>query len=113
LSIEKVYQCKEIQLSLLEDAYEMLKGKGRLLYSTCSFSIQENEEVIIEFLNKHLDMEIIPIELNKIYDDTLTIKGGLRLYPFKFNGEGQTIFILQKKPKRMNWKWILNLQFMK
>lgn len=102
-SIEKVYQCKEIQLSLLEDAYEMLKGKGRLLYSTCSFSIQENEEVIIEFLNKHLDMEIIPIELNKIYDDTLTIKGGLRLYPFKFNGEGQTIFILQKKENDLSY----------
>ena len=95
-SIEKVYQCKEIQLSLLEDAYEMLKGKGRLLYSTCSFSIQENEEVIIEFLNKHQDMELIPIEINKLYNDTITIKGGLRLYPYKFNGEGQTIFILQK-----------------
>ena len=95
-SIEKVYQCKEIQLSLLEDAYEMLKGKGRLLYSTCSFSIQENEEVIIEFLNKHQDMELIPIELNKLYNDTITIKGGLRIYPYKFNGEGQTIFIMQK-----------------
>ena len=95
-SIEKVYQCKEIQLSLLEDAYEMLKGQGSLLYSTCSFSIQENEEVIIEFLNKHTDMEIIPIELNKLYNDTLTIIGGLMLYPFKFNGEGQTIFVLKK-----------------
>lgn len=95
-SLEKVMQCKEIQLSLLEDAYEMLKGKGRLLYSTCSFSIQENEDVIIEFLNKHKDIKIIPIDLNKQYNDTITIKGGLRLYPFKFEGEGQTIFILEK-----------------
>ena len=39
-SIEKVYKCKEIQLKLIEDAYEMLKGQGRLLYSTCSYSIQ-------------------------------------------------------------------------
>ena len=95
-SIEKVYQCKEIQLSLLEDAYYMLKGKGKLLYSTCSFSIQENEEVISEFLSKHPDMNIVPIKLNEIYNDTISLKGGLRLYPYKFNGEGQTIFVLQK-----------------
>ena len=48
-SIEKVYECKAIQQSLIEDAYEMLNDNGYLLYSTCSFSIQENEEVIIEF----------------------------------------------------------------
>ena len=95
-SIEKVYQCKEIQLSLLEDAYEMLKGQGTLLYSTCSFSIQENEEVVLEFINKHPDMEIIPIKLNNLYNDTIGVNGGLRLYPYKFNGEGQTIFILKK-----------------
>ena len=95
-SIEKVYQCKEIQKSLLEDAYSMLKENGLLLYSTCSFSIQENEEVIIEFINQHKDIEIVNIDLNKVYNDTITISGGLRLYPYKFNGEGQTIFILKK-----------------
>ena len=96
-SLEKVLKCKEIQLSLIEDAYYMLSEKGYLLYSTCSFSIQENEEVIIEFLNNHPDIEIVDIALNKLYNDTITIKGGIRLYPYKFNGEGQTIFLLKKK----------------
>lgn len=96
-SIEKVYQCKLMQLSLIEDAYDMLKDNGLLLYSTCSFSIQENEEVIQEFINKHHDMEIVNIELNKDYNDTISLNGGLRLYPFKFAGEGQTIFILKKR----------------
>ena len=60
--------CKEIQLKLIEDAYEMLNDNGYLLYSTCSFSIQENEEVIIEFLNKHPDMKIIDIiTQNKLF----------------------------------------------
>ncbi len=96
-SIEKVYECKAIQQSLIEDAYEMLNDNGYLLYSTCSFSIQENEEVIIDFLNKHQDMELINIKLNELYNNSIGISGGLRLYPYKFNGEGQTIFILHKK----------------
>ena len=96
-SIEKVMKCKDIQLSLLEDAYEMLKGKGRLLYSTCSYSIQENEEVIIEFLNKHSDMKLLNIELNSLYNDSIGISGGLRLYPFKYDGEGQVMFVLEKQ----------------
>ena len=95
-SLEKVYQCKSIQKSLLEDAFEMLKENGLILYSTCSFSIQENEEVILEFLNNHKDVKLVNIELNKQYNDTIGLSGGLRLYPYKFNGEGQTIFILMK-----------------
>lgn len=95
-SIEKVNKCKEIQMSLLEDAYEMLKGQGNILYSTCSYSIQENEEVIISFLNRHSDMELIPIQLNKLYNDSIGISGGLRLYPFKHDGEGQVMFLLRK-----------------
>ena len=91
---EKVLECKAIQLSLLEDAYEMLNNDGYLLYSTCSFSIQENEEVVTEFLGKHEDVELVNIELNKLYNDSIGISGGLRLYPYKFNGEGQTIFLL-------------------
>lgn len=95
-SIDKVMQCKAIQQSLLEDAYYMLKKDGYLMYSTCSFSIEENEEVIEEFLNVHPDMEITPIKINELYNDTIRLTGGLRLYPYKFNGEGQTIFILKK-----------------
>lgn len=95
-SIEKVYKCKEIQLQLIEDAYEMLKGQGTMIYSTCSYSIQENEEVIIEFLNKHPDMELINIELNSLYNDSIGIHGGLRLYPSKYDGEGQVMFLLKK-----------------
>lgn len=96
-SMDKVYQCQKIQKSLIEDAYEMLQEGGYLLYSTCSFSPQENEYVIIDFLKQHQDMEIIPISLNKLYNDTIQISGGLRLYPHKFNGEGQVMFLLKKK----------------
>ena len=95
-SIEKVYKCKDIQLQLIEDAYDMLKGQGTMIYSTCSYSIQENEEVIIEFLNKHPDMELLNIDLNTLYNNSIGIQGGLRLYPSKYDGEGQVMFLLKK-----------------
>ncbi len=95
-SMDKVYQCQTIQKKLIEDAYDMLQDDGYLLYSTCSFSPQENEEVIIDFLNDHHDMKIVPISLNQKYNDTLQVSGGLRLYPHKFDGEGQVMFLLKK-----------------
>jgi len=101
-SIDKVYKCKEIQQSLLEDAYSMLKGQGMMVYSTCSYSIQENEEVIVEFLNNHKDMELINISLNDEYNDSIGIHGGLRLYPFKYKGEGQVMFLLKKNSDDFN-----------
>lgn len=96
-SIKKVLDCQAIQKRLIEDAYLMLKNEGMLLYSTCSFSKEENEDVIIEFLSKHSDMKIIPIDIAKKYNESIGIKGGLRLYPFNFNGEGQCIFLLKKE----------------
>lgn len=95
-SMEKVMQCAAIQKRLIEDAYDMLKPGGMLLYSTCSFSIQENEEVIAYFLQKHPDMVIVPIELSAQYKDSISFSGGLRLYPHQFEGEGQCIFLLRK-----------------
>lgn len=103
-SIEKVYQCARLQKELIEDTYEMLKPGGTLLYATCSFSIQENEEVIFDFLKKHSDMKIIPIKLNEQYSDTIHLSGGLRLYPHQYEGEGQCMFLLHKEEKMVDVK---------
>ena len=95
-SIKKVLDCQAIQKRLIEDAYLMLKNEGSLLYSTCSFSKEENEDVIKEFLSNHCDMKIVPLDIAKKYNESIGIKGGLRLYPFNFDGEGQCIFLLKK-----------------
>jgi 16S rRNA C967 or C1407 C5-methylase (RsmB/RsmF family) len=38
--------CRERQLGILRNAYSILKPGGKLLYSTCTWSIEENEEVV-------------------------------------------------------------------
>lgn len=48
----------------MESARLSLKRGGILVYSTCTISAQENEEVIDWFINKYSDMKIVDISIN-------------------------------------------------
>ena len=61
-SAENVYGCSIRQKSILESAAKMLKPGGKIVYSTCTFSLDENEKVIDRFLKAHKEFEIIDIE---------------------------------------------------
>ena len=50
-SYQKVLKFAEIQKELIRIAYFMLKPGGKLIYSTCSFSKEEDEDVVEELLN--------------------------------------------------------------
>ena len=43
-SIDKIYDCAKIQRRLINAAYKMLKDDGILIYSTYTYSLEENEE---------------------------------------------------------------------
>lgn len=58
-SIEHVQACQSRQLHILDSAYEALKQGGVLVYSTCTYAPEENEEVIQKFLAAHEDMELV------------------------------------------------------
>ena len=45
-SIEKVNECAYIQRNLIDQAYKMLKKDGILIYSTCTYSLDENEKQV-------------------------------------------------------------------
>ena len=93
-SINKVYKNAMIQYELIDIAYEMLKPGGTLIYSTCSYSYEEDEEVIKHLLS-HTDATIIPIEDNALYyhakEDI-----GIHLFPHLFPGEGHYICKITK-----------------
>ncbi|SHH28205.1 RsmF rRNA methyltransferase first C-terminal domain-containing protein [Tepidibacter thalassicus] len=80
-SYNKVLECKSIQEELLKRAYNMLKEGGILVYSTCTFSREENEDVVNEFLSKHEDVDILKME---------------RLWPHKIKGEGHFVAKMKK-----------------
>lgn len=96
-SIEKVLSLQKIQIGLLEDAISMLKNGGTLVYSTCSFSKEENEDVIIDVLSRHKEMKLVPIFDNlHFYRDT-SLKEAIHLFPNLYKGEGQFIALLKKE----------------
>ncbi len=61
-SLENVLYCAKRQKEILEDAYTMLQKDGILVYSTCTYAIEENEEVVHAFLKAHPDMELMEIQ---------------------------------------------------
>ena len=50
-SYAKVLECQSIQKDIIRDGYDMLKNGGILVYSTCTFAKEENEDVINEFIS--------------------------------------------------------------
>ena len=91
-SINKVYKFAEIQKILILNAYQMLKPGGVLSYSTCSYSNEEDEDVI-SYLLDNSDAQIK--ELGEI-PGAFKCKHGVKLMPSHFNGEGQYICQISK-----------------
>lgn len=57
--------CCGMQRSILMDAARMLRPGGRLLYSTCTFAPEENEQMIAEFLDRHPDFSVVPVYMHE------------------------------------------------
>ena len=94
-SKDKVKECADIQTKLLQLACTLLKQDGFLIYSTCTYAKEENEDQIQNALNT-LPLKLLPITLKKGYTQGIDLEGVIRLYPHRFNGEGHFIAQLQK-----------------
>jgi len=118
--------CGALQQEIMHHAARMLKPGGRLVYSTCTFNMLENEGTVAAFLDAHPDFELLPIDheglgvfpggsigLDKgipgqARDDSLPVShfsckfiDGLsktaRIWPHKAPGEGHFIALMAKK----------------
>lgn len=81
-SPENVALCAERQQEILDCAAMMLRPGGRLVYSTCTFAPEENEEGMERFLERHSDFQLLE---------------SMRLWPHKVKGEGHFAAVLQKE----------------
>lgn len=94
-SYAKVEKLLPIQQQLLNIAASLVKDGGELIYSTCSYLKEEDEDQITTFLSNHEEFELANINLLKGY--TSYLKGSFHLFPFNFKGEGHFICKLIKK----------------
>jgi NOL1/NOP2/sun family putative RNA methylase len=93
--------CHQRQERILADIYPALKEDGYLIYSTCSYSHQENED-ILDWLCSEFDMETLRIPIYKEWGIVETQSPeqkawGYRFYPDKVKGEGLFAACLKKK----------------
>ena len=93
-SREHVLSCAERQLSILDSASSALKSGGILIYSTCTFSYEENEGVILKFLEQHPEFEMC--EINEPFGRKTELPCAVRITPIE-NGEGHFAAKLRKK----------------
>lgn len=105
-SEENVLASARRQKEILENAAPLLKCGGYLLYSTCTFSLEENEMQIDEFLSRHPEftLEKCRDELINASSDGIVFEGARchdlkltrRFYPHKSRGEGQFLALMKK-----------------
>lgn len=93
-SYNKVLKFAETQKQLISIAYEMVKPGGIICYSTCSFS-QEEDEDIIEYLLQNTDAEVVNID-HKLFFKNEKKPLGIHLIPGVFPGEGHYICLIKK-----------------
>ena len=92
---EKVLANSLVQKQLIDICAYMLKPGGKMVYSTCSYSHEEDEEVIIEFLKNHPEFHTIHILENESFYRSNSVDS-IHLFPSLFNGEGHYICLLEK-----------------
>ncbi|GAB2700377.1 RsmB/NOP family class I SAM-dependent RNA methyltransferase [Paenibacillus thermoaerophilus] len=107
-----VDRCSAMQRSILAEAVKMLKPGGTLVYSTCTFSAEENEGVIAELLKDRPELETVEAPLRHLFAPGRpewlgeggagsladSLRRTVRLWPHRIRGEGHYAAVIRKHP---------------
>lgn len=117
-SQEHVKMCAKRQLSILNTAAKALKEDGIMVYSTCTFSLEENEQTVYNFLKENTDFTLENINcdfgrpaLQLIFGENLAdTSNARRIFP-QDGGEGH--FVAKFKRKSANLKKVKDFNYKK
>ena len=110
-SVDNVVHCARRQQGILTRAAEALRPGGYIVYATCTFSLEENEMVVDDFLRNHPEFELIPVR-DVVRDHTAdgicyegctcqNLYHARRFYPHRSRGEGQFMAVLHDTRPRV------------
>jgi 16S rRNA (cytosine1407-C5)-methyltransferase len=98
------------QVGLLRAAYHMLRPGGRLVYSTCSLSTEENEEVLAGLLRRYPEatVERVPLPDGGLAEEVAagypeSLAGAARVWPHRHDTEGAFVAAIGK-PRETEWE---------
>ena len=89
-SLDYPAQCATLQREILEDAVKMLANGGELVYSTCTWAPEENEEIVAWLLDE-FPLELVDIPKLNGMTPGIDYPETARMYPHHFKGEGQFV----------------------
>ncbi|NDW10564.1 rRNA cytosine-C5-methyltransferase [Dysgonomonas sp. 520] len=98
-SQSNVQLCKERQQRIVADVWESLKPGGILVYSTCTYNMQENEENVA-WIRDYLGADILPLNIPSewrvagAYNEDMPV---YHFFPHRVMGEGFFMAVLRKK----------------
>lgn len=105
-SVENTRHCAVRQRRILSDSWDALRENGWLIYSTCTFNPEENEENL-KWLMEEKGAEVMTIKVPDgwgIIPVEFGDGNGLAFYPHKVQGEGFFVALLQKKDSPRSFK---------
>ena len=95
----------QLQKQIIVEAAKMLRPGGMMVYSTCTFSPEENEATIAHLKENFPEFEVLPIEMVEgfghgrpdwIQSEDMELKNCVRLFPHKIAGEGHFVTLLRR-----------------
>ncbi len=92
-SQETVQMCARRQQEILRSAARLVRPGGRLVYSTCTFAPEENEQTVAAFLAEHPDFSPEVLHTPWFAHGE---NGSVRLWPHKLLGEGHFAAVLRR-----------------
>ncbi len=104
-SEENVTLCAARQREILQNAVRLVAPGGRLLYSTCTFSLEENEQNVAWLLDTYPELSLVPVSeaISHVTADGIATKAHpeltlcRRFYPHVERGEGQFLALLERR----------------
>jgi NOL1/NOP2/sun family putative RNA methylase len=110
-SLDMVRGCAVRQKNILRVAAKLVCPGGYLLYSTCTFAPEEDEEIIFNLLDEFPEYQVVPLPdfpgfqrgkpewaEQKAHDlkRTASLNGAVRLFPHRLSGEGHFACLLRR-----------------
>ena len=92
-SQETVQMCARRQREILDSAARLVRPGGRLVYSTCTFAPEEDEETVAAFLEAHPEFTPEPVGAPWFVPGE---NASYRMWPHKLLGEGHFAAVLRK-----------------
>ena len=109
-SEDNVTLCADRQRTILANLASTVRPGGYLVYSTCTYSREENEGVVSHFLESHPDFSLCPtaeVLLPYTADGIDGMTMARRFYPHTAKGEGQFVAVLKKEENSVKMPTIL------